>query len=162
LRRLALTALLLAVPCIAGCGGQGHAVAKDPPRPAGGYLAGSDLERQLGNAFRKGLYRLAVMSQRSEDAMDLGQPLPTGLLRSVRCDSTTPRPSGDGAWTWGCMVSWRSVEGRGQRTRYAVLLQRGECFGAGATPHRAVRYDATIRTYSEDPLNALGSARPGC
>jgi hypothetical protein len=60
------------------------------------------------------------------------------------------------------MVSWRSVEGRGQRTRYAVRLQRGECFGAGATPHRAARYDATIRTYSEDPLNALGSARPGC
>ena len=150
------------MPCIAGCGGQGHAASQDPPRPAGGYLAGSDLERQLGNAFRKGLYRLAVMSQRNEDAMDLGQSLPTGLLRGVRCDSTTPRPTGGGAWTWGCTVSWRTVEGRGQRTRYDVRLRRGECFGAGATPHRAARYDATIRTYSEDPLNALGSARPGC
>jgi hypothetical protein len=135
-----VTALLLAVPCIGGCGEQG----------------------QLGNAFRKGLYRLAVMSQRSEDAMDLGQPLPTGLVRSVRCDSTTPRPSGGGAWTWGCRISWRSVEGRSQRTQYDVRLQRGECFAAGATPHRAARYDSTIRTYSEDPLNAFGSARRGC
>jgi hypothetical protein len=149
------------VPCIAGCAGQGHAAAKDAPRPAGGYVAGSDLERQLGNAFRKGLYRLAVMSQQTEDAMDLGQPLPTGLLRSVRCDSTAPRPKG-GAWTWSCSVSWRSVEGHSERTRYAVELQRGECFAAGATPHRAARYDATIRTYSEDPLNAFGSARRGC
>jgi hypothetical protein len=150
------------VPCIAGCGGQGHAAAKDTPRPAGGYLAPSDLERQLGNAFRKGLYRLAVMSQRSEDAMDLGQPLPTGLLRGVRCDATTPRPSGGGPWTWSCSVSWRSVEGRAESTRYTVRLAPGECFGAGATPHRAALYDATIRTYSEDPLNALGSVRPGC
>jgi hypothetical protein len=157
-----VTALVLAVPCIAGCGGQGHAAPKNTPRPAGGYLAGSDLERQLGNAFRKGLYRLAVMSQRSEDAMDLGQPLPTGLLRSVRCDSTTARPGAGGAWPWTCDVSWRTVERRAQRTQYAVRLQRGECFAAGATPHRAVRYDATIRTYSEDPLNAFGSARPGC
>jgi hypothetical protein len=155
-------ALLLVVPCLAGCGGQEHVVAKDTPRPAGGYLAGPDLERQLGNAFRKGLYRLAVMSQRTEDAMDLGQPLPTGLLRGVRCDSAAPRPTGGGPWTWGCKVSWRSVEGRTEQTRYAVRLRRGQCFAAGATPARAARYDATIRTYSEDPLNALGNARPGC
>jgi hypothetical protein len=102
------------------------------------------------------------MSQRTEDAMDLGQPLPTGLVRSVRCDSTTPPPTGGGAWTWGCKVSWRSVEGHAQQTRYAVRLRRGQCFAAGATPARAARYDSTIRTYSEDPLNAFGSARPGC
>jgi hypothetical protein len=162
-RRLAAIALLLAAPVVSGCGGGDHARAeKGTPRPAGGYLGGADLERQLGNAFRKGLYRLAVMSQRSEDAMDLGQPLPTGLLRNVRCDSTTPRPSAGGAWAWACRVSWRTVEGRAQRTQYAVRLQRGECFAAGATPHRAARYDSTIRTYSEDPLNAFGSARPGC
>jgi hypothetical protein len=150
------------VPCLAGCGGQRHAVTQDAARPAGGYLAGADLERRLGNAFRKGLYRLAVMSQRTENAVDLGQPLPTGLLRSVRCDSTTPRPGAGGAWTWGCKVSWRSVEGRAQQTRYAVELQRGACYAAGATPKRAARYDSTIRTYSEDPLNAFASARHGC
>jgi hypothetical protein len=150
------------VPCSAGCGGQGHTASKDTPRAVGGYLAGSDLERQLGNAFRKGLYRLAVMSQRTEDAMDLGQALPTGLVRDVRCEAAAPRPSGGGPWAWSCGVSWHSVEGRAERTRYTVRLAPGECFGAGATPHRAPRYDATIRTYSEDPLNAFGSARPGC
>jgi hypothetical protein len=120
------------------------------------------LERQLGNAFRKGLYRLAVMSQRSADAMDLGQRLPTGLLRSVRCDSAGPQPSGGGTWAWTCKVAWRSVEGRSERTTYAVRLRPGACFAAGATPHRGVRYDSTIRTYSQDPLDALGSVRPGC
>ena len=49
-----------------------------------------------------------------------------------------------------------------EQTRYAVRLRRGQCFAAGATPARAARYDSTIRTYSEDPLNALGNARPGC
>jgi hypothetical protein len=162
LRRLTAIALLLAAPVVSGCGGGDHASSEKLARPQGGYLSAPDLERQLGNAFRKGLYRLAVMSQRSEDAMDLGQPLPTGLLRGVHCDSMTPRPSSGGPWTWACKVSWRSVEGRAQRTQYVVRLQPGECFAAGATPHRAARYDATIRTYSEDPLNAFGSARPGC
>ena len=102
------------------------------------------------------------MSQRTEDAMDLGQRLPTGLLRDVGCDSAGPRPGGGGPWSWTCKVSWRSVEGRPQRTTYAVLLRPGECFAAGATPHRGVRYDSTIRTYSADPLDALGSVRRGC
>jgi hypothetical protein len=102
------------------------------------------------------------MSQRSEDAMDLGQALPTGLLRRVRCDAVGQQPSGGGTWAWTCTVAWRSVEGRSERTRYAVRLRPGECFAAGATPHRSVRYDSTIRTYSADPLDALGSVRPGC
>jgi hypothetical protein len=152
------------VPCVSGCGGAGHASdAKGAaPRTTGGYLPASDLERQLGNAFRKGLYRLAVMSQRTEDAMDLGQRLPTGLLREVSCDSAGPRPGGGGPWAWTCKVSWRSVERRPQRTTYAVRLRPGQCFAAGATPHRGVRYDSTIRTYSADPLDALGSVRRGC
>ena len=147
-----------------GCGGAGHASgsATAAAAPSGGYLAAADLERQLGNAFRKGLYRLAVMSQKTEDAMDLGQRLPTGLLRDVSCDSARPRPGGGGPWSWTCKVSWRSVEGRSQRTTYAVLLRPGECFAAGATPPRGVRYDSTIRTYSSDPLDALGSVRRGC
>jgi hypothetical protein len=131
-------------------------------RSSGGYLAAPDLERQLANAFRQGLYRLAVMSQRTEDAMDLGQRLPTGLLRDVSCDSAGPRPGGGGPWSWTCKVSWRSVGRRPQRTTYAVLLRPGACFAAGAAPHRAPRYDSTIRTYSADPLDALGSARRGC
>jgi hypothetical protein len=158
-----VTALLLAAPLLVGCGGGAHAgrTASSAPRPVGGYLAGADLERQLGIAFRTGLYRLAVMSQKTEDAMDLGQRLPTGLVREVRCASTTARPGGDGVWTWGCDVRWKSVEGRAQRTRYDVRLTRGECFAAGAAPRRQPHYDSTIRTYSEDPLDALVSVRRG-
>jgi hypothetical protein len=162
LRRLALTALLLAAPVVSGCGGEGRAVSRTSPRPAGGYIADSDLERQLGNAFRKGLYRLAVMRQRSDEARDLGQPVPTGLLRGVRCAPNAPRPGGAAVWRWNCEVRWKSVERRAQRTQYVVRLRPGECFAAGATPTRKPRYDATIRSFSEDPLNVLGSLRPGC
>jgi hypothetical protein len=162
-RRLALTALLLVVPVVSGCGGEGRAASEEGTTPrAGGYLTASDLERQLGNAFRKGLYRLAVMTQRSDEAPDLGQPLPTGLLRGVRCGSKVPRPTGGRAWAWSCSVAWRTVERRAEQTRYLVRLRPGKCFAAGATPERQSRYDATIRSYSVDPLNALGSVRGGC
>lgn len=161
-RGVAAIALLLAAPALAGCGGEDHASSEKVAHPKGGYLPAADLERQLGNAFRKGLYRLSVMTQRSEDAKDLGQPLPTGLLDRVSCSTTTPRPGGGRVWMWSCGVRWKSVEGHREQTRYAVRLSPGECFAAGATPQRGKRYDATIRTYSEDPLNVLGSVRPGC
>jgi hypothetical protein len=162
LRRLAATALLLAAPVVSGCGGGDHASSEKGKRPAGGYLGAADLERQLGNSFRKGLYRLAVMQQRSEDAMDLGQPLPTGLVNRVSCASDGPRPGGGKPWAWSCSIRWRSVQHRAQQTRYTVRLDPGECFTAGASPPRRPQYDVTIRTYSEDPLNALGSVRGGC
>jgi hypothetical protein len=162
LHTLTLTALLLAAPVVTGCGGAHGASSDGTAHPSGDYIAGADLERRLGNGFRDGLYRLSVMTQRSEDAKDLGQPLPTGLLDRVNCSSAAPRPQGGRVWSWSCAVRWRSVEGRSESTRYAVRLSPGECFSAGATPARPVRYDATIRTYSEDPLNALGSVRAGC
>jgi hypothetical protein len=162
LRRLTAIALLLAAPVVSGCGGGDHASSEKLARPQGGYLRAPDLERQLGNAFRKGLYRLSVMTQRSEDAKDLGQPLPTGLLDRVSCTSSAPQPGGGRAWMWSCGVRWKSVEGHREQTTYTVRLSPGLCFAAGATPTRAKRYDATIRTYSEDPLNVLGSVRPGC
>jgi hypothetical protein len=161
-RTLAAIALLLAAPVIAGCGGEDHASSQTVARPKGGYIAAPELARQLGNAFRHGLYRLAVMSQRSDEAKDLGQPLPTGLVDGVSCASRAPKPGGRRVWMWSCSVRWKSVNGQRELTRYAVRLRPGECFAAGATPARANRYDATIRTYSEDPLNALGSVRPGC
>jgi hypothetical protein len=162
LRRLTATALLLAAPVVSGCGGEVHASSEKLARPKGGYLAASDLERQVGNAFRKGLYRLAVMSQRSDEAKDLGQPLPTGLLDRVSCASGAPRPGGGRVWVWSCGVTWKSVERHREQTKYTVRLSPGLCFAAGATPARVKRYDATIRTYSEDPLNVLGSVRAGC
>jgi hypothetical protein len=161
-RRFVAVAILLAAPVLAGCGGGDHASSETVVKPTGGYLSAPDLQRELGNAFRKGLYRLAVMSQRSEDAKDLGQPLPIGLVDRVSCSSSGPPPSGGRTWMWSCGVAWKSVEHQREQTRYAVRLTPGLCFAAGATPTRAKLYDTTIRTYSEDPLNALGSARTGC
>ena len=162
LRRLTAIALLLAAPVVSGCGGGDHASSEKLARPTGGYLSAPDLERQLGNAFREGLYRLSVMTQRSEDAKDLGQPLPTGLVDRVSCVSGAPQPGSGRAWMWSCGVRWKSVEGHREQTKYTVRLSPGLCFAAGATPQREKRYDATIRTYSEDPLNVLGSVRAGC
>jgi hypothetical protein len=161
-RRVAAIVILLVAPVLAGCGGGDRASGEKSVRPEGGYLSAPDLERQLGNAFRKGLYRLSVMTQRSEDAKDLGQPLPTGLVDRVSCSSDGRQPSGGRVWMWSCGVTWKSVEGHREQTRYAVRLTPGLCFAAGATPARGKRFDATINTYSEDPLNALGSVRQGC
>ena len=113
MRRLAAIAILLAAPALAGCGGVDHASSEKGVKPTGGYLEAPDLERQLGNAFRQGLYRLAVMSQRSDEAKDLGQPLPTGLVDRVRCASNGAPPSSAGTWTWTCEVRWKSVKGSG-------------------------------------------------
>ena len=63
---------------------------------------------------------------------------------------------------WSCAVRWKSLDRRREQTKYVVRLTPGLCFAAGASPARAKRFDATINTYSEDPLNAFGSVRPGC
>jgi hypothetical protein len=162
-RPLALLALLPLAA--AGCGGGGSGDPASPPGAAaprrGHYLAGPDLERELGSGFRDGLYRLAVMSQRSDDAADLGQSLPTGLLDRVRCAPAAPQPS-SGVWRWRCRVRWKAVDGKRQRTHYDVRLQPGGCFSAGATPRRPEPYDATIHAYGEDPLNGIVSASRAC
>lgn len=164
--RTAALVVTAAVACCAGCGGGSDDKAgqtkSGASAPSGGYLEGAELQRQLGNAFRKGLYRISVMTQRSEDAKDLGQPLPTGVLQSVRCAQAGAQPAAGTAWSWSCRVQWRTVAGTPQATRYAVRLRKGECFAAGATPERKPRYDATIKTYAQDPLDALVSLRPGC
>ena len=94
--------------------------------------------------------------------MDLGQRLPTGLVREVRCASTAARPGGDGVWTWTCDVRWKNVEGHAQDTRYDVRLTRGTASRPGGAAPPAATTTSTIRTFSEDPLNALGSVRRGC
>jgi hypothetical protein len=125
------------------------------------YLPRPQLERELGNGVHHALYRLAVMSQRSDDAVDLGQPLPAGLVDQVGCRSGGPRPR-RGPWRWNCAVRWETPNGRPRRTAYAVSLSGAGCFAAAAMPQLPSRYDATIRSYSEDPLNTLTSARRGC
>ena len=161
--RVLVTLLAVALLALgAGCGaGDGSSPAKAAPG-TGSYLTATALEVQVGNGFRHGLYRLAVMSQAEDDAKDLGQPLTTGSLERTSCASTTPMPAHGAAWPWSCTVRWRSAGGRSRTTRYAVRVTPPGCFSAGAVPRRGVRYDATIRSYAADPLDALLSARRGC
>jgi hypothetical protein len=148
---------------VAGCGGGGDASSsRSAPSGAAHFLSAAALQRALGNGFRVGLERVAVMSQTGDEAVDLGQDLPTGLLDRVRCAPAAPRPSGAAVWRWGCDVSWQTVDGRPRRTRYVVRERPNGCFSAGARPRYPDRYDPTIRTFSEDPLNAIVSARRGC
>ena len=163
IRRLLLLAVILAAVCAAGCGGgSGASGATTAPQTDGAYLAAQDLQRDLGNGFRTGLTRLAVMQQHGDDATDLGQPLTPGLLDHVRCSAADARPASSAPWAWDCTVSWQTAAGAPQRTRYSVRLQPGGCFSAGASPQRRNRYDPTIRAYSEDPLNAVVSSDPQC
>jgi hypothetical protein len=161
-RALALTLAVALVPA-AGCGGGGGRSAPSSDqqqRATGPFLTADQLERQLAAGFRDGLYRLAVMTQQSDDAVDLGQDLPTGLVERVSCEPAGAR--GAKAWPWRCEVRWRDVERHGQRTRYEVRLMPGGCFGAGAIPRRPQVYDATIRAYGEDPLNGIVAVKTGC
>jgi hypothetical protein len=171
LKRIA--ALSLLIPALAlglgGCGSGGGDTASGAA-PSGSdqsagparYAAGSDLRRQLANAFDAGLYRLAVMSQPRDSASDLGQPLPTGLVRTVSC-GTAAAPEGAGRTKLAhCTVAWETVAGAPRTTRYLVRLFPTGCFAAGATPRLPQHRDNTIATFSEHPLNALVSATRHC
>jgi hypothetical protein len=162
--RSALSCALLApaVLVLASCGGGtaasgGTRQTDQATRAAARSLSPTGLATQLGNGFRRGLYQLAVMSQPGEEASDLGQQLPTGTLRDVRC-----RPTAADASAWACAVRWETVEGKRTATRYRIDVTSGGCFYASAHPALPQHYDATIRTYSEHPLNALQSLRKGC
>jgi hypothetical protein len=164
LARFAITAA--AALLVGGCGGD-HA----PPPATGGApattaaprpVAGSDLEREVADDFRQGLYRLAVMSQPPEGATDLGQSLPTGLVHSVDCSAGGPPPGGRAARPWRCEVRWRSVSGGARTTRYAVRVFPTGCFAAAADPALPPHHDATIASFAEHPLNSLVSVRKGC
>jgi hypothetical protein len=161
-----LAALLLALPLAAGCGGReaGSRTAAAPPVAAAAvrFPSALDLERGVSNGFRQGLYRLAVMSQPRDDAADLGQDLPTGTVRGVRCVAAGARPTTTTPWPWRCRVRWQTAGGAARRTRYAVRVFPTGCFAAGATPRYPAARDATIASFSEHPLNALVSVRKGC
>jgi hypothetical protein len=163
IRRLGFPALAaLASAMLAGCGGGGDAVPSGHLQVAArGFLPAVELERELGNGFRKSLYRLAVMDQQEDDAVDLGQPLPTGLVDDVRCSPAGPKRV-LGRWRWRCTVRWLTRSGAPRRMAYSVQLMRWGCFAAAADPPLPPRHDSTIKTYTEDPRNALTSVRWGC
>jgi hypothetical protein len=163
-RRFAVVAAVPAATlAVASCGGGAPASAPAPTRPSTrGFVSAAELERDLGNGFRRGLAQGAVMAQRGDDAVDLGQPLPTGLVDDVSCAPAGPRPAGGAFWRWRCRVRWRTAASAPRRTAYEVRLFTDGCFSAGARPRFGDRYDPTIRSFAEDPLNAIVSARSGC
>ncbi len=146
---------------LVGCGGAHHGVAA--PRPvAHGYLGAAELQRDLGNGFRAGLDRLAVLEQPRDDASDLGQERPTGLLDRVTCEQAGAKPVKAEPWPWRCTVRWQTAAGRARTTRYAVRLFPTRCFAAGADPALPPHRDPTIASYSEHPLNTVISVKKGC
>jgi hypothetical protein len=168
-----IAALCLLIPALAlgsgGCasaGGESSSGAADggaqPGAAAAHYVSGLDLRRELSNAFDAGLYRLAVMSQPRDSATDLGQSLPTGLVRTVSCDRAGAPAGAERTEVAHCAVAWQTVSGEPRRTRYLVRLLPSGCFAAGATPRLPQHRDNTIQTYSEHPLNALVSAKRQC
>jgi hypothetical protein len=171
LKRIA--ALSLLIPALAlgsgGCGsgeGEGSTAVADDGAQTGAvvarYVSGVDLRRQLSNAFDAGLYRLAVISQPRDSATDLGQSLPTGLVRTVSCSRAGAPEGAERTEVAHCTVLWQTVSGKPRRTRYLVRLFPTGCFAAGATPRLPQHRDNTIETYSEHPLNALVSAERQC
>jgi hypothetical protein len=171
LKRFATLSLL--IPALAlGVGACGSGSAESASRAAAGggsesagsahYAAPSDLRRQLANAFDAGLYRLAVMSQPRDSATDLGQSLPTGLVRTVSCGGSGAPEGSRRTKVAHCTVAWETVAGAPRTTRYLVRLFPTGCFAAGATPRLPQRRDNTIQTFSEHPLNALVSAARHC
>jgi hypothetical protein len=137
----------------------GHSGPTAAIQVAGGALNAPVVSRELGNGFRAALGRLAVMDQQGDGASTLAADLPTGSLRDVHCtDAARPSPHE----RWRCTVAWRTAAGTPQTIRYAVRAARGRCYVAAASPARPTRLDPTIRSYAEDPLNVLSSARRGC
>lgn len=164
LRRAAALSLVVLAATLTACGDGTDdtraPAAASPGTGAAGYLARSALQVRLGNAFRSGLYRLAVMSQAEDKAIDLGQPLPTGKLGSVDC-----APAGGPVTTaraWGCTVAWKTVTGASRHTRYRVRLTDRACYDAAAAPQFPALLDATIGAMAEHPLNTFGRSLGTC
>jgi len=136
--------VVLALAAIAGCG-SAEPIATRPSaavRGPAGYFDETRLEQRMNNAFRAGLYRLAVMSQTGEGAIDLGQQLPTGKVSAVGCAPDAPAPARRQDWLWKCDVRWQTVAGRARRTRYGV--------------------EVTTGAPSEHPLNTFGRPLGTC
>ena len=98
---------------------------------------------------------MAVQDQPTDEAADLGQDLPTGRVRRVRCDAR-------GSVRSTCVVDWLPVSGAAERTVLEVRARPDGCWDARPRPVLRSRYDATIASYAEHPLNVLSSVRPGC
>jgi hypothetical protein len=153
IRALGLAAAIAAASAGAAACGGGDADAQPPNNvPADpGTIPRAEVQRQVGTAFAEGLERLAVMNQPRDDAADLGQDLPSGLLRGVVCPSAT-----------SCTVRWRTVDGEPRTTAYRIRAFQGACLTAAAEPPLPDTWDASIKTTAENPLNSLIGTGEGC
>jgi hypothetical protein len=162
---VAAAAVAVAIAALAGCGSDGPSSPAAPSalvRGPAGYFTAGKLEQRLSNAFRAGLYRLAVMSQPGEGAIDLGQQLPTGKVSAVSCTPAGAAPAGGQDWPWHCDVRWRTVAGTPRLTRYGVQLTAKSCFDAAARPRYDAVLDATTGAPAEHPLNTFGRSLGSC
>jgi hypothetical protein len=151
MKKLPLTLLIpVAAASLAACNDDPTPRAQARPPGPPRYIGQADLERELGNGFAAGLERLAVMRQPADDATDLGQDLPTGVVEDVSCRTAR------------CTVKWQTASNREKTTRYAVKRFPAGCFAAAADPPLRSIKDVTIASFAEHPLNAIVSVRKGC
>ena len=157
-----LLAVLVCSVLVAGCGGQDAQSDSAAAQPVA-YVSGGapSIERQLGNTFRAALDRLAVMSQTTDDAADMGQQLPAGTLEGMNCEPNGPKPSG-GIWKWSCSADSKSVNGKAKRIKYRVQVTGKGCIYAQADPAMRQIPDATIHAPAENPLSSLVVPIKGC
>jgi hypothetical protein len=169
-RAISCALVALVAAALVGCGGgsDGQRASNAGPLPSHqvggtkGYLDRTTLQQHLGNAFRDGLYRLAVMSQPSERAVDEGQHLPAGSLSTIRCAPRGAEPGAEAQWPWRCVVDWRTVAGATKTTRYDVQIGADSCYAATAQPQYPAVADSTIGAPSEHPLNVFGRGLGKC
>jgi hypothetical protein len=140
----------LAAAALAGCGSGGGDDVQAPkastPAPVGS-VAVSEVKRELAEDFSDGLQRLAEVTQPRDDAVAVGQDLPTGTLTAIACAKPTH-----------CTVRWRTVGGAARTLRYRIRPFQGGCFTARAAPQLANPYDATTGSPVENPLNTFVGA----
>jgi hypothetical protein len=104
-----------------------------------------DLQRKLATTFAVALDRLAVSEQPPGDGADLGQNLPHGIVDRVSCAGTL------------CTIHWLTASRRPRTTDYVVGVLPNGCISAAADPPLPAVRDATIKTYTDNPLNTIGS-----
>lgn len=143
---------LAAVP--AACGStdaspRPHAAA----RPAGAPALPSrrTIEIRLYSAFRAGLRALSIATAAGGESGDIGQPVPTGIIDRVSC-RTADR----------CVVAWRDVDARPQRTSYVVRAAKRGCFDATARPGFASILNPSEGAMFTHPLEELGGGVEPC
>ena len=143
-------------PSSRGAAGEGHAVESEgvtTASPSGGYLARPRPRAPARQRLPQGALPARGMSQRTEDAMDLGQRLPTGLLRDVSLQFGRAAAGGGAPVVVDVHGRMASVEAAASGARDLRRAAAARRHASRRAPRRtaALRYDATIRTVLGGP-----------